>query len=153
MRINSDDKIKIFGILAERYFNDNQWKYYSVGKNAERIQKIVEDINEQHNAYAGITRDWYVQNGGSRDVHLTDSWDELKTLAGFIKNNAGCFDYFVDTGEIKAFCILSDTRELAPEKIEVILKAQDAGIRTLVFLANVPSDIEASILQIRKSEC
>ncbi|MDV0444732.1 hypothetical protein MmiAt1_02680 [Methanimicrococcus sp. At1] len=153
MRINSDDKMRIFGVLAERYFTDNQWKFYSIEKSGDRILKLAEDINEQHNAYPSITRDWYVQNGGSRDIHLTDSWDELKTVAGFIKDNPGYFDYFVDTGEIKAFCILSATKELEPERIEIILKAQEAGIRTLVFLANVPSDIEASVLQIRKSEC
>ncbi|WNY22940.1 hypothetical protein MmiHf6_02340 [Methanimicrococcus hongohii] len=153
MRINNDDKMRIFGVLAERYFADNNWKFYSVEKGADRIIKIAEDINEQHNAYPSITRDWYVQNGGSRDIHLTDSWDELKTVAGFLKNSPGYFDYFVDTGEIKAFCILSATKELEPERIEIILKAQEAGIRTLVFIANVPSDIEASILQIRKSEC
>lgn len=153
MRINSDDKIRIFGVLAERYFKDNQWNFYSVDKESERILKIAEDINGQHNAYPSITRDWYVQNGGSRAIHLTDSWDELKTVVGFLKNFPGFFDYFVDTGEMKAFCILSDTKELAPERIEVILKAQEAGIRTLVFLANVPSEIEASVLQIRKSEC
>lgn len=153
MRINSDDKMRIFGVLAERYFTDNNWKYYSVEQSAERIQKIADDINGQHNAYPSITRDWYVQNGGGRDIHLTDSWDELKTVVGFMKSSPGYFDYFVDTGEIKAFCILSATKELEPERIEVILKAQEAGIRTLVFLANVPSDIEASILQIRKSEC
>ncbi|MDR2943701.1 MAG: hypothetical protein LBU81_01175 [Methanosarcinales archaeon] len=153
MRINSDDKMRIFAVLAERYFEDNNWKFYSVEKSAGRIQKIAEDINTQHTAYPNITRDWYVQNGGGRDIHLADSWDELKTVAGFMKSSPGYFDYFVSTGEIKAFCILSATKELEPERIEVILKAQEAGIRTLVFLANVPSDIEAGILQIRKSEC
>lgn len=153
MRINDDDKRRIFGILAERYFADNQWKFYSVTKDSERVQKIAEDINKQHAAYPSISRDWYVQNGGSRNYHLTDSWDELKTVVKFLKESPDYFDYFVDTGEIKAFCILSATKELAPEKIEVILKAQEAGIRTLVFLANVPSDVEASVLQIRKSEC
>lgn len=145
--------MRIFGVLAERYFTENQWKFYSVEKSAHRILKIAEDITEQHNAYPSITRDWYVQNGGSRGVHLTDSWSELKAVVGFLKDSPDYFDYFVDTGEIKAFCILSATRELEPERIEVILKAQEAGIRTLVFIANVPSDIEASILQIRKSEC
>jgi hypothetical protein len=153
MRINSDDKMKIFGILAERYFIDNGWKFFSVSKGAEKLQKISEDINTQHAAYPSITRDWYVQNGGSRDIHLADSWDELKAVVGFIKTSPNAFDYFVDTGEIKAFCILSATKELEPGRIEIILKAQEAGIRTIVFLANVPSEMDASVLQIRKSEC
>jgi len=153
MRINNDDKMRIFGILAERYFTDNGWKFYSVSKGAEKIQKIYEDINTQHAAYPSITRDWYVQNGGSRNIHLTDSWDELKTVVGFLKISPDSFDYFVDTGELKAFCVLSATKELEPERIEIILKAQEAGIRTIVFLANVPSEMDASVLQIRKSEC
>ena len=153
MRIDYQDKMKIFGVLAERYFTDNQWRFYSIPRDAEKIQKIYDDINAQHAAYPSITRDWYVQNGGARNIHLADSWDELKTVVGFLKIGDGCFDYFVDTGEIKAFCVLSGTKELEPERIDMILKAQDAGIRTIVFLANVPNEIEASVLQIRKSEC
>jgi len=152
MRINSQDKMRIFGVLAERYFEDNQWKFYLVSKDTEKIIKIYDDINTQHAAYPSITRDWYVQNGGSRSIHLTDSWEELKTVVAFLKTGAEHFDYFVDTGELKAFCVLSETKELAPSRIDMILKAQDAGIRTLVFLANVPNEFEASVLQIRKSE-
>ncbi|MCL2549551.1 MAG: hypothetical protein FWE78_01205, partial [Methanimicrococcus sp.] len=114
MRIDNQDKMKIFGVLAERYFTDNQWRFYSVSDDAEKIQKIYESINTQHAAYPNITRDWYVQNGGARNIHLTDSWDELKTVVGFLKIAGNCFDYFVDTGEIKAFCILSGTKELEP---------------------------------------
>jgi hypothetical protein len=152
MRINHQDKMRIFGVLAERYFEDNNWKFYSVSKDTDKILKIYEDINTQHAAYPSITRDWYVQNGGSRGIHLTDSWDELKTVVGFLKIAAAHFDYFVDTGELKAFCVLSATKELEPARIDMILKAQDAGIRTIVFLANVSNEIEAGVLQIRKSD-
>ena len=152
MRINNQDKMRIFGVLAERYFAENNWKFYSVSKDAEKILKIYEDINTQHAAYPSITRDWYVQNGGARGTHLTDSWDELKTVVAFIKIGSNHFDYFVDTGELKAFCVLSSTKELEPDRIDMILKAQDAGIRTIVFLANVPNEIEANVLQIRKSD-
>ncbi|WNY25049.1 hypothetical protein [Methanolapillus millepedarum] len=153
MKLNQQDKIKIFAVLAEKYFNENGWKYYKVADNVEKIQKICDDINRQHAAYPSITRDWYVQNGGAKGIHLCDTWDELKTVCDFLKIGAVWFDFFVDTGEIKAFCILSATKELAPERIDIILKAQAAGIRTLVFLADVPNEIDANVLQIKKSEC
>ncbi|WNY26853.1 hypothetical protein [Methanolapillus ohkumae] len=153
MKLNQQDKIQIFGVLAEKYFNENGWKYYKVSTGAEKIQKICEDINRQHAAYPSITRDWYVQNGGAKGIHLCDTWEELRVVSDFLKIGASYFDYFVDTGEIKAFCILSATKELEPARIDIILKAQNAGMKTLVFLADVPSEINASVLQIKKSEC
>ena len=151
MKLDNQDKMRIFEILAEKYFRENQWKYYSVSRDSEKIHNFAEEINRQHAAYPSITRDWYIQNSGSRNIYLCDSWEELKTVIGFLKVGKKYFDYFVDTGELKAFCVLSATKELEPDRIEMILKAQEAGIKTLVFLSNVPDEIEAHILQIKRS--
>jgi hypothetical protein len=151
MKLDNQDKMRIFEILAEKYFRENQWKFFSISRDAEKVQKSAEEINRQHAAYPSITRDWYIQNGGSRGVHLCNTWDELKLVVGFLKIGGKYFDYFVDTGELKAFCVLSATKELEPDRIDMILKAQEAGIETLVFLSNVPDEIDARILQIKRS--
>ncbi|MCL2141675.1 MAG: hypothetical protein FWH46_02185 [Methanimicrococcus sp.] len=151
MKLDNQDKKRIFEILAEKYFRENQWKYFSISKDAEKVQKYSDEINRQHAAYPSITRDWYIQNSGSRSIHLCDSWEELKIILGFLKIGEKYFDYFVDTGELKAFCVLSATKELEPDRIDMILNAQEAGIKTLVFLSDVPDEIEAHVLQIKRN--
>lgn len=154
MKINSESMKKILIVLAEQYFNDNGWKYFSVREDFEKVQKFAEDVNRQYLAYQNISRDWYVQNSGSQNRFCCRSWDELKTVVNILQINGKFFDFYVDTGEFRCFCVVltDEGKKNMPEnQIEAILDAEKMSVRTVAFIAAVSGDAEASVLQIKKS--
>lgn len=158
MKINSENTKKILKVCSEQYFTDSGWKFFSVENDFERVVKLSEDINRQYLSYPSISRDWYVQNSGGKSTHLCDTWDDLKKIVDFLKENKKHFDYYVvnensDLNEkFKAFFVVSNTKDLPSDQVDAILKAQELNIQTMAFISQIPEQIETSVLQIKKSE-
>ena len=152
MMINSAGISKILKILAEQYFDENDWKYFSVEADFGKVEKFAEDVNRQYLAYQNISRDWYVQNAGVNATHFCKSWDELKTVVDILKSYGKFFDYYVDTGEFRAFCVVSPSKDLGTEQIAAILEAEKASVKTIVFISPIAGTVETSVLQIKKGE-
>ncbi|NLI62668.1 MAG: hypothetical protein GX362_04635 [Methanosarcinaceae archaeon] len=158
MKINSENAKKILKVCSEQYFTDNGWKFFSVERDFDKVVKLSEDINRQYLSYPSISRDWYVQNAGGKSTHLCDTWDELKKIVDFLKENKKHIDFYVvnekdDLNEkFKAFFVISSSKDLPQEQIDAILNAQKQNIQTMAFISKIPEEIETSVLQIKKSE-
>lgn len=158
MKIKSENVKKILKVYAEQYFNDNEWKFFSVERDFDKVTNLSEDINRQYLSYPSISRDWYVQNSGGKSTHLCDTWDELKKIVDFLKENKKYFDYYVvnENDEInekfKAFFVICPSKDLPSDQIDAILKAQALNIQTMAFISQIPSETETNVLQIKRSE-
>jgi hypothetical protein len=149
MRLENDDKQAIFEIVAARYFTMQNWKWVNLRKDINKILKAYDELNEQYASYSYVSRDWYVENMGSKNIHMCNSWEELKNLVTFLNTYGTAFNFLVNTGNRKSFCIVSDSRELTEAQASAIKEVQRLGYNTFIFLATVPDEIEFQLLQVR----
>ncbi len=149
MRLENEDKEAIFEIAAARYFTTQNWKWVNLKKDFNRIIKAFEELNEQYASYSYVSRDWYVENMGSRNLHMCNSWEELKNMVVFLNTHGNIFNFLVNTGNGKSFCILSDSRELKEIHANAIKEGQKLGYNAFVFLATIPEEIDFQLLQVR----
>ena len=146
MRLENDDKQAIFEIVAARYFTMQSWKWVNLRKDANKILKAYDELNEQYASYSYVSRDWYVENMGSKNIHMCNSWEELKNLVAFLNTHGTAFNFLINT---KSFCIVSDSRDLTEAQASAIKEVQRLGYNTFIFLATVPDEIEFQLLQVR----
>ncbi|AKB73895.1 hypothetical protein MSLAZ_0634 [Methanosarcina lacustris Z-7289] len=149
MKLENEDKQLIFEIVAARYFTTQNWKWVNLRKDLNKILKSYEELNEQYASYSYVSRDWYVENMGSRNIHMCNTWDELKNLVAFLDTYGKTFHFLVNTGNRKSFCIVSDSRDLNETQAHAIKEIQKLGYNTFVFLATVPDEIQFQLLQVR----
>lgn len=149
MKLENEDKQLIFEIVAARYFTTQNWKWVNLRIDLNKILKSYEELNEQYASYSYVSRDWYVENMGSRNIHMCNTWNELKALVTFLNTNGQTFNFLVNTGNRKSFCIVSDSRDLNEAQAYAIKEVQKLGYNAFVFLATVPDEIEFQLLQVR----
>lgn len=149
MKIEPEDKQAIFEIVAARYFTTQNWKWLNLRKDVNKIFKAYDELNEQYASYSYVSKDWYVENMGSKNIHMCSTWDELKNLVAFLNTHASIFNFLVHTGNRKSFCIVSDSKDLNETQANAIKEVQKLGYNTFVFLATVPEEIEFQLLQVR----
>ena len=80
---------------------------------------------------------------------MCNTWDELKNLVTFLNTHGKTFNFLVNTGNRKSFCIVDDSRELDETQAQAIKEVQKLGYNTFVFLATIPDEIEFQLLQVR----
>ncbi|HII00669.1 TPA: hypothetical protein HA351_03120 [Methanosarcinaceae archaeon] len=149
MKLECEDKQAIFEIVAARYFKTQNWKWVNLRTEINKIFKAYEELNEQYASYSYVSRDWYVENMGSKNIHMCRTWEELKNLVAFLNTHAEVFNFLVNTGSRKSFCIVSDSKDLTEPQSMAIKEVQKLGYNTFVFLATVPDEIEFQLLQVR----
>jgi len=149
MRLEDEDKQAIFEIVAARYFTTQSWKWVNLRKDINKILKAFDELNEQYASYSYVSRDWYVENMGSKYIHMCSTWEELKNFVMFLNTHGSAFNFLVNTGNRKSFCIVSDTRDLSEVQADAIKEVQKLGYNTFIFLATVPDEIEFQLLQVR----
>jgi len=149
MQLYSEDKEAIFEIVAARYFTEQQWKWINLKKGCDKIFRASEELEEKYAAYSYVSRDWYVENMGSKNIHMCDTWKELKNLVTFLKSYKEAFNFLINTGEKKAFCIVSDSKEVRETQALAIEKVKELGYPVIVFLTNIPKDFDFQVLQVR----
>lgn len=149
MKIEPEDKHAIFEIVAARYFSKQNWKWLNLKKDVNKIFKAYDELNEQYASYSYVSKDWYVENMASRNIHMCNTWEELKNLVIFLNTNANVFNFLINTGNRKSFCILNDSKELNETQVKAIREAQKLRYTTFVFLASFPEEIEFQLLRIK----
>jgi hypothetical protein len=149
MKLEIEDKQAIFEIVAARYFTTQNWKWVNLRKDINKIVKAYEELNEQYASYSYVSRDWYVENMGTKSLHMCNTWDEFKDLVTFLNTHGSVFNFLVNTGNRKSFCIVSDSRELNEAQANAIKEVQKLRYNAFVFLATVPDEIEFQLLQVR----
>jgi hypothetical protein len=149
MKLEYEDKQAIFEIVAARYFTTQKWKWVNLRTEINKIFKAYDEMNEQYASYPYVSRDWYVENMGSKNTHMCSSWEELKNLVAFLNTHAEVFNFLVNTGSRKSFCIVSDSKDLTEPQAMAIKEVRKLGYNTFVFLATVPDEIEFQLLQVR----
>lgn len=149
MKIEPEDKQAIVEIVAGRYFTTQNWKWLNLRKDLNKILKAYDELNEQYASYSYVSRDWYVENMGSRNIHMCSTWEELKNLVTFLNTHADIFNFLVHTGTRKSFCIVSGSKELNETQAKAIKEVQKLGYNTFIFLATLPEEIEFQLLQVR----
>lgn len=149
MKLEDEDKQAIFEIVAARYFTTQSWKWVNLRKDTNKILKAFDELNEQYASYSYVSRDWYVENMGSKNIHMCDTWDELKNLVALLNTHGSAFNFLVNTGNRKSFCIVNDSRDLNEVQANAIKEVQKLGYNTFIFLATVPDEIEFQLLQVR----
>ncbi len=87
MRLEDEDKQAIFEIVAARYFTTQSWKWVNLRKDINKILKAYDELNEQYASYSYVSKDWYVENMGSKNIHMCNTWDELKNLVAFLNTH------------------------------------------------------------------
>lgn len=149
MRLENEDKQAIFEIVAARYFATQNWKWVNLKKDLNKIFKAYDELNEQYASYSYVSRDWYIENIGTKNLHMCNTWDEFKDMVAFLNTHGSVFNFLVNTGNRKSFCIVSDSRELNEVQANAIKEVQKLGYNAFVFLATVPDEIEFQLLQVR----
>src|SRR5674536_130556 len=76
MRLENEDKQAIFEVAAARYFTTQNWKWVNLRKDVSKILKAYDELNEQYASYSYVSRDWYVENMGTKNLHMCSTWDE-----------------------------------------------------------------------------
>jgi len=112
MKLENEDKQAIFEIAAARYFTTQNWKWVNLRKDINKILKTFDELNEQYASYSYVSKDWYVENMGSRNIHMCNTWEDLKNLVTFLNSHGSVFNFLINTGNRKSFCIVSDSRDL-----------------------------------------
>ncbi|MGM0771400.1 MAG: hypothetical protein ACQESU_07315 [Halobacteriota archaeon] len=148
MKLDIDDKKAIVEILAARYFAQQNWKWISLKRDVERIYKSFDELVDQYNAYPYMSRDWYVENSASKNIHLCNKWDELKAFVDFLKAYSDDFDFLVSNNDRKMFCITTSDGEITDTQKRAITEARNMRCNVFVFKANVPDELEFELLQV-----
>lgn len=148
MELEHEDKAAIIEIVAARYFSSQKWNWISLKNDAGKIRRAFEELGEQYDEYPYMSRDWYVENSATKNVHMCEKWDELKELMEFLDTYAQHFDFMVKGSDRKSFCIVSEGKELTDEQKNAIRNARGLRCNTFVFTASVPDDIGFELSQV-----
>ena len=94
-----------------------------------------------------MSRDWYVGNSANKNIHMCETWDELKGLADFIRDYGEQFDFLVKDGR-KSFCIASLDGDISPEQKNAISAARRSRYNVFIFRVDVPQEIDFELMQV-----
>ncbi|TGC08743.1 hypothetical protein [Methanolobus halotolerans] len=147
MELEKQDMEKIVAIVAARYFTEQGWKWVDLRDDVSVIHKAYEDLKEQYDAYPYMSRDWYVSNSATKNIHMCEKWDELAELVKFLDDYGQHFDFLVRDAK-KSFCIASTDGQLGPEEKNAIAVARRLRYNVFVFRVDVPESIGFEVLQV-----
>ncbi|ADI74401.1 conserved hypothetical protein [Methanohalobium evestigatum Z-7303] len=148
VKLEQTDKESIMKIVAARYFTNQNWKWINLKSEINKIYKAYDELNEQYNAYPYMSRDWYVANSATKNIHMCEKWNELKELMGFLESYAQHFDFMVKNGDEKFFCIISDNSELSSDQKNAIDIARKSQYKIYEFNMQVPDEVAFEISQL-----
>jgi flavoprotein len=147
MKLEKQDMDKVVVIVAARYFSQQGWKWVDVRNETSAIYKAYDELKEQYDKYPYMSRDWYVSNSATRNIHMCEKWDELAELMGFLRDYGQYFDFLVKN-ERKSFCIASTDGILDSEEKNAVAAARKLRYNVFVFRVDVPQDIGFELMQI-----
>ncbi len=147
MELDEKDKNAIVEIVASKYFSKQDWKWISLKKGVDRIYRAFEDLEDQYNKYPYMSRDWYVENSSTKNIHMCTKWNELKDLVDFLMANSQYFDFLVYDNK-KMLCITTTSDILSVEQKNAISLARQLRYNVFVFRATIPEHIEFELSQI-----
>lgn len=147
MNLEQKDKDRIVSIVASRYFSKQGWKWVDLNAEVSKIHKAYDDLKDQYNAYPYMSRDWYVSNSATKNVHMCETWSELSEFVDFLNSYGQYFDFLVKDTK-KSLCIASADGYLIPEQKNAISTARRSRYNVFVFRVDVPEEIDFELMQI-----
>ena len=147
VKLEQEDRDAIITIVAARYFSDQKWKWVNLRRDKDKIIEAYEELNQQYIEYPYMSRDWYVANSVTKNIHMCDTWNELKDFVDFLRAYGSYFDFLVRSDK-KSLCIASEKDELSVEHKRAISEARKMRCNVFIFRARIPDSIEFELLQI-----
>ncbi|RQD80492.1 hypothetical protein D5R95_08750 [Methanosalsum natronophilum] len=147
MRLEQEDKEAIINIVAARYFSCQDWTWINLKNDIEKIYSAYEELNQQYIEYPYMSRDWYVANSVTKNIHMCSTWDELKNFVDFLKAYGNQFNFLVKA-EKKSLCITTENDQISPDYKIAISEARKMGYNVFVFTARVPERIDFDLSYI-----
>lgn len=147
MELDENDKNAIVEIVAAKYFSKKDWKWISLKKDVDRIYKAFDDLEDQYNKYPYMSKDWYVENSSTKNIHMCTKWNELNDLVNFMRSDSQYFDFLVHDNK-KMLCITTTSDILSIEQKNAISLARQLRYNVFVFKATIPECIEFELSQI-----
>ncbi|MDW7733404.1 MAG: hypothetical protein SCH66_13385 [Methanolobus sp.] len=147
MELEKQDMEKIVAIVASRYFTQQGWKWVDIRSDVSVIRKAYDDLKEQYDAYPYMSRDWYVSNSATKNIHMCERWEELEELIRFLDDYGEFFDFLVRDSK-KSFVIASTDGQLGPKEKNAISVARRLRYNVFVFKVDVPESIGFELLQV-----
>ncbi|MHC1576754.1 MAG: hypothetical protein ACXQTE_05310 [Methanosarcinaceae archaeon] len=147
MELDENDKNAIVEIVAAKYFSKRDWKWISLKKDVDRIYKAFDDLEDQYNKYPYMSKDWYVENSSTKNIHMCTKWNELNDLVNFMRSDSQYFDFLVHDNK-KMLCITTTSEILSIEQKNAISLARQLRYNVFVFKATIPERIEFELSQI-----
>ena len=146
MKVEDEDRRFIAEIIATRYFLRKGWKFTNL-RDSDKIISAREEVEKQYERYPYMDKSWYVTNLVSKNIHLCETWGELKKLVEFLEGFHQNFSFIMRVEGKVTFCTINPkSGEPSKEAENAIQVAKRYGYSVYSFNITLPDDVDFELV-------